>query len=140
MGFSTTTGVDLIGGGDGQRINVSANLNLPRGTRNGSKWFDTSVFSLPAAGYIGSASRYVFRGPGPNQWDLSAFKEIAIHEKVKVELRGEFYNAFNHTQWSGINASPQFNPSTGAQTNALFGQATSDRGPRVIQIALRTTF
>src|SRR4029077_7630736 len=53
MGFSTTTGVDLIGGGDGQRINVSANPNLPRGTRNGTQWFDKSVFSLPALGYIG---------------------------------------------------------------------------------------
>ena len=134
MGFSTTTGVDLIGGGDGQRINVSANPNLPRGTRNGSQWFDTSVFSLPALGYIGSASRYVYRGPGQNQWDLSAFKNILIRDKASVQLRGEFYNAFNHTQWSGINASPQFNPSTGAQTNALFGQATSDRGPRVIQL------
>lgn len=140
MGFSTTTGVDLIGGGDGQRINVSANPNLPRGTRNGSQWFDKSVFSLPALGYIGNASRYVYRGPGQNQWDLSAFKEIVIREKATIQLRGELYNALNHTQWGGINASPQFNPSTGLQTNKLFGEATSDRGPRVIQIALRVSF
>jgi hypothetical protein len=90
--------------------------------------------------YIGSASRYVYRGPGQNQWDLSAFKEFVVREKATLQLRGEFYNAFNHTQWAGINASPQFNPTTGAQTNALFGQATSDRGPRVIQLALRATF
>jgi hypothetical protein len=140
MGFSTTTGVDLIGGGDGQRINVSANPNLPRGTRNGTQWFDKSVFSLPALGYIGSASRYVFRGPGQNQWDLSVFKNVMMRERASLQFRGEFYNAFNHTQWSGINASPQFNPATGAQTNALFGQATSDRGPRVIQLALRVSF
>jgi hypothetical protein len=140
MGFSTTSGVDLIGGGDGQRINISGNPNLPRGTRNGQEWFDKSVFSLPAAGYIGSASRYVYRGPGQNQWDLSAFKNIVVRERLSFQLRGEFYNAFNHTQWSGINASPQFNPATGAQTNALFGQANSDRGPRVIQLALRATF
>jgi hypothetical protein len=140
MGFSTTTGVDLIGGGDGQRINVSGNPNLPRGTRNGTQWFDKSVFSLPALGYIGSASRYVFRGPGQNQWDLSVFKNVVMRERASLQFRGEFYNAFNHTQWSGINASPQFNPATGAQTNALFGQATSDRGPRVIQLALRVSF
>ena len=140
LGFSTTSGVDLIGGGDGQRINVSGNPNLPRGTRNGTQWFDTSVFSLPAAGYIGSASRYVFRGPGQNQWDLSAFKNFVFRDRASVQFRGELYNAFNHTQWSGINASPQFNPATGAQTNALFGQATSDRGPRVIQLALRVSF
>ena len=109
MGFSTTSGVDLIGGGDGQRINVSGNPNLPRGTRNGTQWFDTSVFSLPAPGYIGSASRYVYRGPGQNQWDLSAFKNFVIRDKASVQFRGELYNAFNHTQWSGHQCmSPQF--------------------------------
>jgi hypothetical protein len=140
VSFSTNTGVDLIGGGDGQRIDVSANPNLPRGTRNGTEWFNTSVFSLPPLGYIGSASRYPYRGPGQNQWDLSIFKKFSIHERAKVDLRGEFYNAFNHVQWSGINASAVFNTTTLAQTNSLFGQATSDRGARVVQLALRVDF
>jgi len=98
------------------------------------------VFSLPPLGYIGSASRYPYRGPGQNQWDLSVFKKFAIRERAKVDLRGEFYNAFNHVQWSGINASAVFNTTTGAQTNSLFGQATSDRGARVVQLALRVDF
>jgi hypothetical protein len=140
VSFSNTAGTDLIGGGDGQRINISANPNLPRGTRNGVKWFDTSVFSMPAVGYIGSASRYPYRGPGQNQFDLSVFKHIFIHERFRTELRGELYNAFNHTQWSGINGSATFNTATGAQTNSLFGQATSDRGPRIVQLALRFDF
>jgi hypothetical protein len=140
VSFSTNTGVDLIGGGDGQRINVSGNPNLSRGTRNGVEWFNTSVFSLPALGYIGSASRYPYRGPGQNQWDLSVFKKFSVFERAKVDLRGELYNVFNHTQWSGINASAVFNTATGAQTNSLFGQATSDRGPRVVQLALRVDF
>jgi len=140
VSFSNTAGTDLIGGGDGQRINISANPNLPRGTRNGSRWFDTSVFSMPAVGYIGSASRYPYRGPGQNQFDLSVFKHFIVHERFKTEFRCEFYNAFNHTQWSGINASAQFNTATGAQTNSLFGQATSDRGPRIVQLALRFDF
>jgi hypothetical protein len=56
-----------------------------------------------------------------------------------MELRGEFYNAFNHAQWSGINTAAQFNPA-GQQVNSLFGQATSSRGPRVIQLSLRAQF
>jgi hypothetical protein len=95
---------------------------------------------MPAVGYIGSASRYVYRGPGQNQWDLSAFKDFKIHERANIELRGELYNAFNHTQWAGISASPVFNTATGAQTSTTFGQANSDRGPRVIQLALRFAF
>ena len=76
-----------------------------RGVRDGGKWFDTSDFSLPALGYIASASRYVFRGPGQNQWDLSAYKTVVIRDKASVLIRGEFYHAFNHTQWSDISAS-----------------------------------
>ena len=139
VGFSTTSGVDLIGGGDGQRIDVSGNPQLSFGNRNRLEWFNTSVFSVPPLGYIGSAGRDVFRGPGQNQWDLSAFKRFTFKEKVSMELRGEFYNAFNHAQWSSINTSAQFNPA-GAQVNSLFGQATADRGPRVIQLSLRAEF
>ena len=140
VGFSTTTGVDLIGGGDGQRIDVSGPAQLAYGVRNATRWFDTSVFSLPPLGYIGSASRYVFRGPGQNQWDLAAFKNFVFRERATFQLRGEFYNALNHAQWSSINTSAQFNPATGQQVNALFGTATGDRGPRVIQLAIRASF
>jgi hypothetical protein len=139
VSFSTTSGVDLIGGGDGQRINISANPQLSYGVRNSHEWFNTSVFSLPALGYIGNAGRDVYRGPGQNQWDLAAFKNFVIHERATLQFRGEFYNAFNHAQWSTVNSAAQFNPA-GQQVNALFGQVTADRGPRVIQFALRASF
>jgi hypothetical protein len=139
VSFSTVSGVDLIGGGDGQRINISANPQLAYGTRNQNEWFNTSVFSLPPLGYIGSAGRDVYRGPGQNQWDLAAFKNFSIRDKAAVQLRTEFYNALNHPQWSTINSAAKFN-AAGQQINTLFGEATADRGPRVIQVALRVSF
>jgi hypothetical protein len=137
--FTTVSGADLIGGGDGQRINVTGNPQLGYGTRNGSEFFNTAVFALPALGYIGSAPRDVYRGPGQNQWDLAAFKNFVIRERTSLQLRTEFFNAFNHAQWSTINSAAKFN-ATGQQINALFGEATADRGPRVIQVALRVSF
>ena len=80
--FTTVAGVDLIGGGDGQRINISANPQLGYGTRNGSQFFNTSVFSLPALGYIGNAPGMYSGVPGQNQWDLSAFKNFPIRERT----------------------------------------------------------
>lgn len=139
VSFSTVSGVDLIGGGDGQRINVTGNPQLGYGARNGAQFFNTSVFAQPALGYIGSAARDVFRGPGQNEWDLSGFKNFVIREKFQFQLRGEFYNVFNHTQFSTINTAAKFN-AAGQQINTLFGQATADRGPRVIQLALRVAF
>jgi hypothetical protein len=137
--FSTVSGVDLIGGGDGQRINVSGNPNLGYGQHSVSRWFNPSVFSQPALGYIGTAGRDVFRGPGQNQWDLAVFKNLRIREKGQIQLRGELYNAFNHAQWATVNAAAKFDNNLN-QINALFGQVTASRGPRVIQFALRVGF
>jgi len=138
-GFTLVSGADLTGGGDGQRINVNGNPQLGYGDRNGNRFFNTSVFSVPALGQIGSAGRQVFRGPGQNQWDLATFKDFTLFENLKFQIRGEFYNAFNHTQWMTIDTSPRFD-ATGKQINSLFGTATGDRGPRVIQLALRVNF
>jgi hypothetical protein len=140
VSFTTVQGTDLIGGGDGQRINVNGNPQQAYGVRNGNQFFNTSVFSAPALGYIGNAGRQLFRGPGQNQFDLAAFKDFSIMERAKVQLRGEFYNAFNHTQFSGVDTAAKFDLNTGAQTNSTFGQANGDRGARVIQLALRVSF
>jgi hypothetical protein len=137
--FSTVSGADLIGGGDGQRIDLTGNPQLGYGVRNGNEFFNTSVFALPPVGYIGNAARDVYRGPGQNQWDLAAFKNFVFREKLTFQLRGEFYNAFNHVQWSTINSAAKFNAS-GQQINTLFGEATADRGPRLIQVAMRVSF
>lgn len=139
VGFTLQSGADLIGGGDGQRINVNGNPQLGFGDRNGDRFFDTSVFAAPPLGYIGSAGRVVYRGPGQNQWDLAAFKDFTLHENFRFQLRGEFYNAFNHTQWSSIDSTARFD-ATGKQINGTFGQAVGDRGGRVIQLALRVSF
>lgn len=140
--ISTVSGADLTGGGDGQRVNISGNPQLGYGVRNGDRFFNTSVFSAPALGYIGNAPRQVFRGPGQNQFDLAAFKDFSLFERARIQLRGEFYNAFNHTQFAanGVDTSPKFDLTTGAQTNPTFGQANGDRGARVIQLALRVSF
>jgi len=54
-----------------------------------------------------------------------------ITEKVALQFRAEFFNLFNHTQFTGVNAS------VGA---AAFGQVTSTRDPRITQLALRVLF
>src|SRR6202043_3377012 len=98
-----------------------------------------TVFSVPAVGTLGDPSKVLIRGPGLNQWDISLFKDFPIRERLRMQLRSEFYNALNHTQFSAINASAQFNPS-GAQVNTQFGQYTAAQNPRIIQLAVRLQF
>jgi hypothetical protein len=140
IGLSTTNGLDIPGGGDGVRTLVLSNPILPKSQRSITGYFNTTVFALPAIGTPGNAPRDVVRGPGTNNFDMTVFKNFPIKDKVNVQLRFEAYNAFNHTQFSGMNTTAQFNPTTGQQVNAAFGTLTSARGARVGQISLRASF
>lgn len=139
INFGTSDGADIAGGGDGVRANVVASVAAgSTGTFN--QWFNTAAFARPAQGTHGNASVYPFYGPGQNNWDLTLERKFPLgSDKRVVRLRGEFYNAFNHTQFAGVDNNAVFDPS-GAQINGEFGQVVSTRFPRVIQMALRLEF
>jgi len=140
IGLSTTTGLDIPGGGDGSRTLVLSNPILAKGDRTMLRYFNTGAFAMPAIGTAGNAPRDVVRGPGTNNFDMTIFKNFPIREKANFQLRFEAYNAFNHTQFSGMNTTAQFNPATGQQVNAAFGTITSARGARIGQASLRFSF
>ncbi len=73
--------------------------------------------------------------PGQNNFDISLAKNTVvggIHEGAALQFRAEFFNAFNHPQFS--------NPVTNF-ASAAFGQITSTSvNPRLIQFALKYNF
>jgi hypothetical protein len=141
IGFSTITAVDITGSPtDGARIVVLENPILPKSERTFSRNFRTDVFRLPARGTFGNSAKTLIRGPGTNNWNISVFKTFPIHESIRLQFRSEFYNAFNHTQFSGLDTGARFDAATGAQANARFGEFTSARSPRQIQFSLRFLF
>jgi hypothetical protein len=121
-----------IGFGAGQRPNnngQSAKLDNPTPER----WFDTSVFSLPAPFTFGNTGPFSpdLRGQGVNNWTTSFFKNTFITESVNVQFRAEFFNFFNHPLW----ASP------GTTLNQpTFGVVAQKSGNRVGQLALKLIF
>jgi hypothetical protein len=154
---ATTTnnfGTDITGGGDGWRAVMASNPVIDRGSRTVDQWFNTSVFSAPALAQqvtdlagamrvlaIGNTPATFGRGPGIVNTDLALFKNIQITEsgKINAQLRFEAYNVFNHTQFSGVGTTAQWDQS-GVQTIANFGKITGARDPRILQLALRITF
>ena len=50
------------------------------------------------------------RGPGIENWDMSIFKNVPFGEGEAryLQLRVEFYNVWNHTQWTFVNVTPTF--------------------------------
>jgi hypothetical protein len=95
------------------------------------QWFDTSCFGVPAPNTFGNAGRNTLIGPGTVNVDLAAHRIFAITERVNLQFRGEFFNAFNHTQFN--------NPDTSVADDT-FGRITSARSPRIIQLALKLRF
>ncbi len=141
VGFGTSSAVDTTGTSDlSARTVINGDAILPKGDRTFSRFFNTSVFSMPPVGTVGTAAKTVLRGPGVSNFDASMAKSFRIMERVQLRVRVEAYNAFNHTQFNGLNTSAQFNPTTGAQTNAAFGSLTSSRSPRTIQLGARISF
>ena len=140
IGYSTTYSVDVTGTpSQSSRPDVIANPVLPKDQRTFSMNFNTAAFKMPAVGTVGNEAKTEIRGPGINNWDMALFKTFPIREKANFQFRWETYNTFNHTQFLGLNTTARFDP-TGAQVNAQFGQFTSARNPRIMQLALRFNF
>ena len=81
-----TQGVDLMGSpGDPPS-------NFDPGRDN---WFDTAAFSAPAPFTFGNAGAGLFEAPGFFETNLTLSKGFNITERVRTEIRGEFFNLFN---------------------------------------------
>jgi hypothetical protein len=125
-----------VGRQDMNRSNRICDGNLSSGSRRLERWFDTSCFPDHTFGVFGTSGNGVIIGPGVNDFDLTLMKNTAIrmgsHEPVTVQLRAEFFNAFNHASFG--------DPNLSAGT-AQFGVIRSTRiNGREIQMALKILF
>lgn len=94
-----TYGVDTTGTGVVSRPDMVAGqeANLDPGERTWKRWFNTGAFSATPFGRYGNAPRTgAIRLPGVFTVDFSVNKQFRLAETRRVELRGEFYNLFNH--------------------------------------------
>ena len=99
-----------------------------------------SVFQVPALYTFGGLGRNTFRGPDFINFDMSLFKNIRFGEKVTMQIRGEFFNVFNHPSFSNPGAT-LVTTSSGTISASTFGNITStSNNPRQIQLGARLTF
>ena len=138
--LSTTDGADITGSPtETARPDQIANAIIPKSERSEYKYINLNAFARPAKGTLGNEGKYSFRGPGTNNWDLGLYKNVIVKERFRVQLRGEAYNGFNHTQFIGVDTTAQFNPA-GQQVNARFGHLISAANPRRMQLAVKFIF
>jgi hypothetical protein len=131
--FTVNLSVDQanIGTGPSQRPDQLSNPNLSSSERSPERWFDTSVFSLPAAFSFGSAPRNSVIGPPFATLDLVIAKRWSPAGNRHVELRWEIFNALNTANFdlpNRIFGTPNF------------GRIFSAKDPREMQFAAKVLF
>jgi carboxypeptidase family protein len=112
--------------------------------KNGNLWFNPNNFTDPTqtinpspAGVFGNTPHSLCCGPAISNTDFVIAKKTPINERWNTEFRAEFYNLFNHTQFSN----PDGNFTDGIPPGGTFGQILKAReGPRVIQFGLKILF
>jgi Carboxypeptidase regulatory-like domain/TonB dependent receptor len=103
-------------------------------------YFLSQAFASGPKGGFGNANRQFFHGPGLNNTDFGLAKRTPIKESVAFEIRFEFFNIFNHTQFnnpSGAFHCSLSDPTCSVNKFGQFGQVTSARDPRIGQLSAK---
>lgn len=143
----------LTGGLGGMRPIIVCDPNLPRGERTFDRQYRTECVKPPGPRTDPNDTLYQGTGVGEGQedarmslgyinHDMTLMKNFSIGNGRNVQVRAEFYNVFNTTQYQGVNTQPTYDFATGEQTNPAFGSISGVRANsnRVIQLGVRLTF
>jgi hypothetical protein len=110
--FTPTISGDVANTGVGsQRPNVIGRSTL---VRNPNCWFyasanalcrslapnTTNAFAVPTTHTYGNGGINTLRADGLVQFDMSLIKSFKFTDSISLELRGSFYNIFNHTTFA----------------------------------------
>ncbi len=132
---------------------------------------NVSAFVVPNIGDKGPYPRTYLRNPGFWNQDLALAKKFPFGKEGRhyIQLRAEAFNAFNHTEFSGVNRTLNFTNAAGATGAAIFnnytgvsiinpnqvratssnpnaplgtyfGEYNGTRDPRILQLAVRLYF
>jgi hypothetical protein len=115
--------------GNSAFVNVNGEQKVIGQLGPGLPYFDTSVYSLPAAGVQGNMKR--LSGPdGPGFWQLdsSLFKRFGIGGSRYGEFRVDVYNVTNSVRWGNPNTG--FSTATGNNFGTITGTTGSQRSVR----------
>jgi len=116
------------------------------------QWFNQACFSLqqPAgttgqSNAPGNAPRGAVNGPPTKRVDFTMSKSFTFSEGVRLQLRAEAFNVFNHTNFRNISVSRSIaNQQTcavgGTAVCSGFGTVTSFRDPRILQFGAKLYF
>jgi hypothetical protein len=107
-------------------------------TAHCKNWLNPASFANPAAGAYGSVVKGSFLGPRYTDMDAALLRSFPVTETSALQLRAEYFNIFNHTNFGDPNTTlgGTFGEITG--TAPQLGGASND--PRIAQFSARFVF
>jgi hypothetical protein len=98
------------------------------------QYMNPNAFYEPPNFTFGNATRLLngCRADGVKNFDWGLYKFIPIKERLKTEIRMEWYNAFNRPQLA--------NPSTTFNAGGFGAISSQANSPRIIQLGIKLTF
>ncbi len=136
---------DIFGNRDNQHTGLSdrpdiiGNPNPPAGSDKTQTGPTVTAFKLAPFGRAGNLGRDRFVGPGTVNFDMVLKKTTALTERIKLDIRSEFYNIFNRTEFT----QPGNNIASSGTFGISFGQvgrADGTSGARQVQFATKIIF
>jgi hypothetical protein len=156
VGFSIPgIGAENLTGTDNPNARIVVTCDPGKGySDNPYQMLNPACFAPPQPGSKGDeSSRYFVRNPPTNNLDMSISKNFALYKTVKFEFRVDMFNALNHPQFTGVNATANFASLTDRTiTNAAydatgtlvqpngFGTINGVAPPRTLQLVIGVTF
>lgn len=109
--FGDTANAGTLLGENPIRANATGQAVFPSGTRTAAHWFNPASFVAPPAYQFGNVGRNTVEGPGMQLMDVALTREFHLMERLGLQVRGELFNALNHTNLGTPNRfvnTPQF--------------------------------
>ncbi len=132
--FSNRATPQNNGGPD--RPNEVANPHVGHPTL--AQYFNPAAFAPQAIGTIGNTQRDALFGPHFRHFDMSIFKDVAITERVNLQLRAEAFNVSNTPSYQILDGSGSVQLG-----NSAFGSVQNydpNYAPRIFQFAAKAQF
>jgi hypothetical protein len=96
-------------------------------------WLNAAAFQQPVLGSVGNVGKGEFRGPGSWGLDAAGARNFTLKERLKLQVRADFFNIFNHPTF-GVGGVSLAAPNSFGITRDAANQ------PRTLQLAGKVIF
>jgi hypothetical protein len=150
------SGTGLGSNNNNQRPNRVDGVDCHASGSEKTQWLNPEAWTMVGfqIGQIGTSGRGVCDGPGLFQVDAALYKTIKLGSKVKLQLRAEAFNVLNRDNFisngmgTGLVDGVTYNTGNRATATQIvgqarsggFGQLTTVRDPRLLQLGVKLSF